>query len=139
VSKKSQYLQHLDNEIAKHQKALDEAVAARTHYLRFSPKNGQNQKTSKTGDDVGRKGLRAKGRSRDLFEYFYNELDGADFSTAARITGYTIKDIQQFYHRYREQELLDHRGDRIYITAKGIALVDASQPYAGPMKGQKTS
>jgi coproporphyrinogen III oxidase-like Fe-S oxidoreductase len=132
VPRKDQYLQYLDDEIIKYQKLLSDAHSAREHYLRFSPeKNSANGKTRKK---LGRKGLRAEGRSRDLFEYFYKTQQGVSLDKASEESGYAKKDIQQFLHRYREEGLLEVQEDKIIITAKGRALVDASQPYAGKEK-----
>lgn len=138
MGRKDQYLQHLDHEIAKHQKRLDEAMAAREHYMRFTPQKGNPNKSPKTTDKVGRKGLRSKGRSRDLFEYFYRCKDGVDLGIAEIETPYSMKAIQQFLHRYREDDFFEIRDDKAFITAKGRALVDASQPYTGSMHKEKS-
>ena len=137
VSKKDQYLQHLDSEIAKHQKSLDEAMAARDHFVRFTPQKGASSKSSKMTNKVGRKGLRAEGRSRDLFEYFYRCTDGAELALAEIETPYSMKALQQFLHRYRENGFFEVRDGKVFITKKGKALVDASQPYAGSAKEEK--
>jgi hypothetical protein len=138
------YLEHISTEIEELKKKLSEAMAAREHYLRYAPHSNlkksfdmnlkSNHETAITDELLNRKSLRSEGRSRDLFEYFYRAHQGATLQAAAKIAGYDLREVKQFYYRYKKEDLLELKGDKVFITAKGRALVDESQPYTGSKK-----
>ncbi|MFA5041162.1 MAG: hypothetical protein WC464_05975 [Bdellovibrionales bacterium] len=138
------YLEHISAEIEELEKKLSEATAARDHYLRYAPNSNfkkspdtnlkTDQETANRNNVYNRKSLRSDGRSRDLFEYFYRAEQGATLQAAAKNVGYDLKEVKQFYYRYKKDDLLKLNGDKVLITDKGRALVDESQPYTGTKK-----
>lgn len=133
------YLLHLEEIIKAAQKQLDEANTARDNYLRFkksSPQSTASRPAPKTEEITvsDRKGLRAFGHTRDLYEYYYRTPDGANIKEAVAKTGYTMKKVAHFQHRALHEGTLIRAGDKYVLSEAGRALVEKSQAYAGDIE-----
>ncbi|MGB4100517.1 MAG: hypothetical protein WBK91_01215 [Alphaproteobacteria bacterium] len=147
MGKDDQYLSYLESEIsnaeivfANAKAALAEKMASKANYLAFKTKNGvtpaktagklQSPK-NKTSEDSDRKGLRGKGRTRDVFEFFTRADAGATTNEASKGSGYSPQEISQVYFRYSQDGYFTRDDNRILLTPKGKELLDKSQPYTG--------
>lgn len=133
---KDAYLEHLEEQIKVAKIAYESYLKFMQSSIADTPKTAPAYLPPKIKKSYGeiideRKGLRGKGRTRDLFEYFYRK--SATINEAAKDTGYNPKQIGQFYYRYNEEKFVEKSRDCdvISITEKGKALVDKSMPYTG--------
>jgi hypothetical protein len=133
------YLVYLNSEINKLESDLRSLRMARDSYLKFmnhtpsaivsSPSmSAANDWLPNDPENIERKGLRGKGRTRDIFEFF-KEVGKCHIDLAAKLTGYSQDKIAHFFYRYGPDGYFEKENDVISITSKGIALIERSKPY----------